>query len=105
MSRTTRARLNRLEAARAPHRVEDGATELIEHLARIEQAVIDSGDFSDKPSASKAERTVRRILRGEVDAVTALQEALNGTWPRVDMSGLSTAALEEIAALQEDASD
>jgi len=54
---------------------------LLERLGRLEQAVLATGDLSDRPGASLIERTVRRYMRGETDPADALRDLVERRWP------------------------
>lgn len=76
---TWRRRLARLERARGgAHPARDRLAEL---LARVEGAVVASGDARDRPGASPVERMVRRYLRGDATLGDALRAHLAGRWP------------------------
>lgn len=77
-------RLARLEAKCSGAREGDkGRTVelLAAKLARIEEAVVQSGDASDRPGASLIERTVQRYLRGDAGMGEALRDLIERRWP------------------------
>jgi len=76
-----RKRVFRLETQKAPVEPSNARDRLAAMLARMEVAVLESGDISDRPGASPFERTVRRYLRREVDMGTALRDAVARRWP------------------------
>ncbi len=82
---TLRKRLDRLEAQRGGTDESADRLETIDRVAayleRIEDAVLASGDASDKPAASLIERAVRRYMRGEASLDDALCDMLARRWP------------------------
>jgi hypothetical protein len=74
-----------------PPLIEDG--EFIDKLARLKAAIVRSGDLSDRPNQSPAERTVCRWLRGEGDPVDLLCE-LAGTTPIATAAAPATSVAE-----------
>lgn len=78
---TLKKRLSLLEAQLGAKYDANGHDRLAAKLARMEAAVVASGDASDRPSASLIERAVRRYLRGDVGMGDALRDLLAGRWP------------------------
>ena len=76
-----RQRVIHLETRKTPVAETGTRDRLAAKLARMEAAVVASGDVSDPPSASLMERTVRRYLRGDVGMDDALRDLLAGRWP------------------------
>ena len=81
MAKAIESRLARLEARKKPMNSDNAKADLFARLGRLEQAVLATGDLSDRPSASLIERTVRRYMRGETDLAAALRDMLEGRWP------------------------
>jgi hypothetical protein len=71
----------RLESRKGPPVASDAKHRLAEKLARMEAAVMASGDASDRPEASLIERTVRRYIRGDAGIGDALRDLVAGRWP------------------------
>ncbi len=78
---TLRTRLDRLEKRNAPAPGAADDSELAEKLARVEAAVVASGDAADRLDASPVERAVRRYLRGEATLADALGDLVKGNAP------------------------
>lgn len=76
-----RGRVLRLETSNTPTAKSGASERLVKKLARLEAAVMATGDVSDRSNASLMERTVRRYLRGDTDPATALRDLLAGRWP------------------------
>jgi len=76
-----RQRVIHLETRKTPVAETGTRDRLAAKLARMEAAVVASGDASDRPSASPMERAVRRYLRGYTTPATALRDLLAGRWP------------------------
>lgn len=81
MAKAIESRLVRLEARRKPVKRDKAKADLLERLGRLEQAVLATGDLSDRPGASLIERTVRRYMRGETHPTDALRDLLERRWP------------------------
>ena len=81
MARRLEDRLRRLESRAKPDTTAVDAAAFDERIGRLEAHVIASGDASDDPNASPAERAVRRHLRGEAGLAEALADAAEGRWP------------------------
>ncbi len=77
-----RGRLSRLEAHRPRPKAGASRDRLAAKLARIELAIVASGDVADRPGAPPIERTVRRYLRGEAAPADALRDLVAGRWPK-----------------------
>jgi len=76
-----RGRVIRLETRKTPVAESGTRDRLAAKLARMEAAVVASGDATDRPRASLMERTVRRYLRGDAGMGDALRDLLAGRWP------------------------
>lgn len=75
-------RLSRLEVHRAVPFADIAARkQLGAVVARMEAAVVASGDAADRLDASPLERMVRRVLRGKADLGDALRGLLTARTP------------------------